>query len=118
VISDTSWIFGLQQNAETRTNLGIVNVPTPNEDSNVYTIELFDGATGSKVNTLEGTRVKAREWVQFNSILAQYASGMTQGYARISRPDGANQFIGYAVINDGAAPGERTGDGAFISSSP
>jgi hypothetical protein len=118
LISKSVWLFGLQQNAETRTNLAIVNVPTPNEDSNVYTIELFDGATGTKVNTLEGIRVKAREWVQFNSILAQYAAGVTQGYARISRPDGSNQFVAYAVINDGGAPGERTGDGAFIASSP
>jgi hypothetical protein len=41
-----------------------------------------------------------------------------QGYARVVRVSGNNSFIAYAVINDGAAPGERTGDGAFIASSP
>jgi len=30
---------------------------------------------------------------------------------------GANPFVAYAVINDGAGPGERTGDGANIDSS-
>ncbi len=51
-------------------------------------------------------------------ILAQYAPGTTQGYARVTRIDGSDDFIGYGVINDGGRPGERTGDGTFISSSP
>lgn len=109
---------GLQQSTETRANLAVVNVAVGNVDSNVYSVELFDGATGTKVNTLTGIRIKAREWVQFNRILAEHAPGVTQGYARVSRSEGGNQFVAYAVLNDGAAPGERTGDGAFISSSP
>jgi Beta-propeller repeat len=115
---DSVWVCGLQQTTEIRSNLAIVNVPFPNEDSNVYAIELFDGLTGAKVNTLTGIRVKAREWIQFNRILAERAPGVIQGYARVSRSEGGNQFIAYGVVNDGATPGERTGDGAFISSSP
>jgi hypothetical protein len=51
-------------------------------------------------------------------ILSQYAPGVTQGYARITRTGGNNPFIAYAVINDGGAPGQRSGDGAFIASAP
>ncbi len=51
-------------------------------------------------------------------ILSQYAPGVTQGYARITRTAGKNSFIGYAVINDGGAPTHRSGDGAFIASAP
>jgi hypothetical protein len=51
-------------------------------------------------------------------ILSQYAPGVTQGYARITRTGGNNPFIAYAVINDGANPGDRSGDGAFIISTP
>ena len=43
---------------------------------------------------------------------------MNQGYARVTKVFGSNRFVTYAVINDGATPGERTGDGAFIASSP
>ena len=53
------------------------------------------------------------EWRQFGSILAEYAPGTRQGYAQVRRVSGSNSFILYIVINDGANPGERSGDGAF-----
>jgi len=40
------------------------------------------------------------------------------GYARVVPIMDGNEFVAYGVINDGAAPGERTGDGAYIASSP
>ena len=48
------------------------------------------------------------------SILDQHAPGTTHGYAHVTRTAGKNPFIAYAVVNDGAQPGERTGDGAFL----
>ena len=51
--------------------------------------------------------------------IANYAPGTQRGYARVSKTGGAaTSFVTYGVLNDGAAPGERTGDGAFIASSP
>ena len=41
-----------------------------------------------------------------------------KGHAHITRTKGGNPFIAYAVVNDGTQPGERSGDGAFISSVP
>ena len=38
-----TWLFGLQQNSETRSNLAIVNLGT---EPNRFSIELFDGKTG------------------------------------------------------------------------
>ncbi len=38
-------------------------------------------------------------------------------YARVRSPGGVNPFLVYAVINDGAFPGDRSSDGAFITSS-
>ena len=67
---------------------------------------------------MEGVTLEANRWMQIGTILAQYAPGVTQGYAHVIRRSGGNPFIAYAVINDGGAPGERTGDGAFIVSSP
>ncbi len=52
-----------------------------------------------------------------NSLLADYAPGVNQGYARVV-PSNAEPFVTYAVIIDGARPGERTGDASLISNSP
>lgn len=110
----TAWLYGLQQNAENRTNLALVNTGEKDNSTDIFKIELFDGATGSMVKTINNVEVEARRWLQLNTILTQ-APGTTQGYAKISRVSGNNPFIAYAVINDGAAPGLRSGDGAFIA---
>ena len=65
-----------------------------------------------------GVTVAASRWFQIQSVLGQYAPNTNQGYARVIRTSGSNPFIAYAVINDGAHSGERSGDGAFIASSP
>jgi hypothetical protein len=116
--SSSVWLHGLHQDAINRTNLALVNTGEANATSNQFHIELFDGTTGLLVNTVEDMNPGPKCWRQIDSILARHAAGVTQGYARITRVAGSNPFIAYAVINDGGQPGERTGDGAFVSSSP
>ncbi|MEW5978489.1 MAG: SBBP repeat-containing protein, partial [Acidobacteriota bacterium] len=111
------WLFGLRQDTESRSNLALINLGNLHTAEETYSVELYDGETGTRAGTIESVSVAARGAVQFNSILAHYAPGTTQGYARIRR-HGRNSFLAYAVINDGAAPGERTGDGAFLSGLP
>jgi hypothetical protein len=115
------WLYGLQQNEENRTNLALASTGVPasqDRAASEFRIELFDGDQGSPVSLIENVTFGLEPWKQLNSILAQYAPTTRQGYARVSRTKGASPFVAYAVINDGSAPGERTGDGAFISSSP
>jgi len=114
----SAWLYGLQQNADNRTNLALVNTGETDGTPDLFTIELFDGETGQKVKVVEGIPINAKGWRQLGSILTAYAPGTKQGYARITRTAGKNPFLAYAVINDGGQPGERTGDGAFVSSSP
>jgi Beta-propeller repeat len=116
--TNETWLYGLQQNDESRTNLALVNVGGENPYTDVFSIELFDGQTGRKVNTVDGVAVKPYGWLQIGSVLAHFAPETTQGYAHIVRTSGASRFIAYAVINDGGQPGQRSGDGAFISSAP
>ncbi len=111
-------ILGLQQNFENRSNLAIVNTGEVDGSSSAFRIELFNGATGVKVNTIDGIAVKAGGWKQLGAILAEFGPGVSQGYATITRMSGSNPFIAYGVINDGGQAGERTGDGAFIPSFP
>ena len=112
------WIHGLQQNAENRSNLGLLNTGETDGSSSTFRLELYDGDSGQKVATVEGLQVWPKRLLQIGSIFEKYAPATRQGYLRISRITGANPFIAYSVINDGGSPGQRTGDGAFLSSSP
>ena len=113
--SNSTWIYGLQQNEETRSNLALLTLGESVDNS--FDIELFDGETGLRVKTVEGVSVSPNEWKQLGSIL-NYAPGVRQGYARVKRTVGYLFFNAYGIVNDGGSPGERTGDGAFIASSP
>jgi hypothetical protein len=63
-------------------------------------------------------KVAAKRWIQFDGVLMRTGLGISQGYARVTGVQGNNPFITYAVFNDGGSPGQRTGDGAFVASSP
>ena len=112
------WLNGLQQNANNRSNVALVNTGETNSDTDVFSIEIFDGNTGVKAATVSGISLAARKWNQENAFLTRFAPSVTQGYVRVTRITGANPFIAYGVINDGGQVGQRTGDGAFLASSP
>jgi hypothetical protein len=109
-----TWLFGLQQNPETRSNLAIVNL---GREPNRFAIEVFDGMTGKQVGQVENIAVNPQGSFQLNSLLADYTPGVTQGYARVV-PTNPEPFVTYAVVIDGARPGERTGDASLVNSSP
>ncbi len=113
----SAWLYGLQQNADNRTNLALVNIGSADSSTDVFRIDLYDGATGQKTTTVDDVSVPAKGFFQMNTILAQYAPGVTSGYAFVTRTSGSNPFIAYAVVNDGGQPGQRSGDGAFVAAS-
>lgn len=110
----SAWLYGLQQNADNRTNLALVNVGSTDSSASTFHIDLYDGATGLKAGQTDIT-VPAKGFAQINTVLAQFAPGVTAGYALVTRISGKNPFIAYAVINDGGQPNQRSGDGAFVS---
>ena len=107
-----AWIYGLQHNRENRTNLALVNTGEVDDSRSTFGIEIYD-----ENGTLQGIKfvhLEARRWRQINSILANHAPGITQAYVWIDQFIGNNPFLAYAVVNDGGAPGERSGDGAYL----
>ena len=110
----SAWVEGLQQNEENRSNLALVNTGEVDASPSVFEIDIYDGETGTLVQTVTDVTVGAKRWHQINGILGQYAPGTTQGYVRIRKVSGANPFLAYGVVNDGGSPGQRTGDGAYI----
>jgi len=116
--ANSAWVFGLQQDSNNRSNLALVNTGETDETADVFRIEVFNGSTGTRIDTIEGVNLKAKGFVQLSSILSFYSPTPQNGYVRITRVGGNNPFIAYGVVNDGGAPGQRTGDGAFLSSFP
>ena len=108
------WVDGLQQNGENRANLALVNTGKVDSSPSVFEIEIYDGDTGSLVRTITTQPLSARRWRQINGLLANHARGTTQAYVRVRKTSGNNPFLSYGVVNDGGAPGQRSGDGAYV----
>ena len=108
---DSAWVYGLQQNAENRSNLALVNTGEIDDSSSTFEITIYDGSGESQPRTKRVT-LGPRRWHQGNGIIGK----ITQGYVQVRKTSGNNPFITYGVINDGGSPGERSGDGAFLPS--
>ena len=112
--SREAWVDGLQQNQENRSNLALVNTGEVDESPSVFHLEIYDGETGLLAETVVTKPVPARRWHQINGILGRASPETRQGYIRIEKVSGENPFLAYGVVNDGGAPGERSGDGAYL----
>ena len=109
-----AWVDGLQQNEENRSNLALVNTGEVDESESVFHLEIYDGETGMLVETVVTKAIPARHWHQINGILGRASPETRQGYIRIEKVSGENPFLAYGVVNDGGAPGQRSGDGAYL----
>ncbi len=108
---ESAWIYGLQQNAENRSNLALVNTGEIDDSTSTFEITIYDGSGESEPRTRSVT-LGPRRWTQENGILGN----IRQGYVQVRKTSGNNPFVTYGVINDGGRPGERSGDGAFLLS--
>ena len=112
--SREAWVDGLQQNQENRSNLALVNTGEVDGSASVFHLEIYDGETGLLAETVVTKPVPARSWHQINGILGRSSPETRQGYIRIEKVSGENPFLAYGVVNDGGAPGQRSGDGAYL----
>ena len=109
-----AWLYGLRQDAENRSNVALVHAGADSDGPLTFALEIHDGETGRLVATVAVAPLAPRRFLQLNALLATHAPGVTNGYVRVVRVSGTAPFVAYAVVNDGAAPGERTGDGAYV----
>ena len=116
--TSSAWVDGLQQDRENRSNLALVNTGEIDSSGSVFSLDIYDGDTGRLVRTVTTQPLPARRWRQINAILADHARGTTQAYVRIRKTSGNNPFLAYGVVNDGGAPGQRSGDGAYVPAHP
>ena len=109
-----AWVEGLQQNAENRSNLALVNTGEVDDSPSVFHLEIYNGETGLLEETVVTKAIPARGWHQIDGVLLRAGPETRQGYIRIEKMSGENPFLAYGVVNDGGAPGERSGDGAYL----
>jgi len=112
--TDSAWVDALQQNEENRSNLALVNTGEVDDTDSIFSLDIYDGDTGLLARTITTQPLPALRWRQVNAILADHAPGTRQGYIRVRRVSGNNPFLAYGVVNDGGAPGQRSGDGAYV----
>ena len=108
-----AFVYGLQQNAATRSNLAVVNAERIGPAIQVK-LEIVDGDTGQVSATRTLAPLAPLEWRQVDRVLEAYAPGVTNGYVHLSVVEGDGRFFAYAVLNDGARPGLGTGDGSYV----
>ena len=106
--STSAHLLGLKETASDRTNLAFVNGGTAG--TIVLGVELFDGVTGSKAADLASVTLKPGEWTQLSRVLQ--GTGLTNGWARVTRLSGSEPFAVYGVVNDAG-----TNDGAYLEMS-
>jgi len=104
-------VDGLQQTATTRSNLALINPSSLN--AVVVQYEVWDGATGVKAFTSVPIELPPLGWMQVDRVLL--GAAVTQGFVRLRRTSAGGVFAAYGVLNDGASPGARTGDGSYVA---
>jgi uncharacterized repeat protein (TIGR01451 family) len=111
-----AWVYGLVQDAATRTNVAIADARTGNLTVVAYVIDVFDAGTGSTtpVQTLT-IPLAGGQWTQVNGILS--GAGIAHGYVRVRPSSGTSDYVVYGVLNDGAGPGLGTSDGSYVAMS-
>ena len=62
--TNDAWLYDLQQDADNRSNLALVNTGEDGDGSDTFRIDLFDGSNGQKVHTIDGITVGAHQWTQ------------------------------------------------------
>ena len=118
--SSDAWIYGLRENASFRSNLAVVHAPGTSTGATAgpvsLSIQLYDGDSGAPVGAPLLKTLQPGDFAQYNSVLSNTSTGVTNGYARVTRTSGSDRYIVYGVVNDGGSAGGGTSDGSFLAS--
>ena len=106
-------VTGLRADAEVRSNVAFVHSGPAGSGPVTLELQLFDGeAGGAAAGAPRTVRLEEGSWAQLGDPLR--ALGVRSGWARVRRTGGSAPWLAYGVLNDGAAPDQRTGDGAYV----
>jgi hypothetical protein len=107
--ADRAAIYGLVADNTNRSNVAVFSAG----GSVALRLDVHDGLAEGAVRGAPVTiSLGSSEWKQVNGILR--SAGVTEGWVEITRESAGGSWFAYGVVNDGAYPGERTGDGAYV----
>lgn len=110
-------VAGLRADDDVRSNLALVHAGAPGSGPVSVEVALFDGGrAGASAGAPRTYRLEEASWLQLADPLRE--AGVSTGWARVRRTAGSAPWLAYGVLNDGPAPGLRTGDGAFVPAVP
>ncbi|MFI5118789.1 MAG: WD40/YVTN/BNR-like repeat-containing protein [Thermoanaerobaculia bacterium] len=108
-----AYLYGLRADANNRSNVAAVNTATDPKAGNIaLLLEAFDGDAAGALKGSTTLTLAPGQWAQVGGFLG--SSGVANGWVRVTRTSGTAPWIAYGVVNDGGAPGQRTGDGAYV----
>ncbi len=111
--STEAWLYGLRADSENRTNVAVLNAGGDSTGPVLLQLQAYDGdAGGAPKGSPVFVSLVPGQWAQPPDFFRN--SGVTNGWVKVTRMSGTAPWITYAVVNDGASPGERTGDGAYV----
>ncbi|MEO6327136.1 MAG: PKD domain-containing protein [Thermoanaerobaculia bacterium] len=110
----SAWVYGLVQNASTRSNLAIADARVGSSAPVTYVIDVFDAALGEGSIPARSftASLAGGQWIQFGKVLAD--AGLSTGFVRVRPQSGSSDFVVYGILNDGESSGERTSDGSYV----
>lgn len=108
-----AYLYGLRADAENRTNVAVVNAGNESDGPVLLQLQACDGdAGGAPRGEPLSVVLQPGQWAQPDGFFR--SSGVANGWVKVTRMSGEAPWIAYAVVNDGASPGQRTGDGAYV----
>ncbi len=109
----SAWIYGLRADQDNRSNVAVVNAGQDSDGPVTLSLQVYDaGAGGAAAGTPETKTLNPGKWYQYGNFLA--SKGVANGWVKVTRMAGSAPWIAYGVVNDGGAPGQRTGDGEYV----
>jgi hypothetical protein len=111
--TSVAYLYGLHADAGNRSNVAGVNTAQDAASGPVtLSFAVFDGDAGGAPHGPYTLTLAPGQWGQIGGILGN--AGVSNGWVRVTRTSGTAPWIAYGVVNDGGAPGQRTGDGAYV----
>jgi len=110
------FVYGLRADGQNRSNIAVFNTGGIVEEPITLELQAYDGDAGGVAKGAPLTVTLAPgQWNQPGGFFA--GSGVKNGWVKVTRKSGLAAWSAYGVVNDGAAAGQRTGDGAYVPSS-
>jgi hypothetical protein len=102
-------VLGLHADGTTRANVAVGNGGADGDGPVTLSLQALDGDTGLASGAPVVLTLEPGRWAQPEGFFT-----LRNGWVEVTRTAGSAPWFAYGVLNDGAWPGDRTGDGAYV----